>query len=256
MPVPHISFSPLTILLLSFAFLLCACQKQPDNNIYSLDDARYHMQNNNWDSAKIYAVNVLAWAEDEKEISLANTIISMANENLSTDRRELQEQRSSIFRNVRMSYEAEEDITWIYDPKTTQSTNRNSFHLYIGTKDNEYWVQFRVQYRGLRKLSMLGYTVKTDNNSYTFSPEGDIQSGQEGRIIWEWFDQKYAEKEHEMIEDILSSDSAELILIGSKGNFEREITADEKEALKNILEAYKVTPGFSGYFPSENLVIK
>lgn len=214
------------------------------------------MQNNNWDSAKIYAVNVLAWAQDENEISLANTIISMANDNLSTDRKELQELRSSIFRNVRLSYEAKEGITWIYDPSTTQYTNRNSFHTYIGTKDNEYWMQFRVQYRGKRKLSMLGYTVNTDKNSYTFSPESDIKSDREGTTVWEWFDQKYSQREHIMIQDILSSESAELILIGSNGNFEREITEKEKSALRHILEAYKVTPGFSGYYPQDNLVVK
>lgn len=229
-------------LLIALTLLFSACKEQSQDYVYSIDDAREHMQHHNWDSAKYHAVNVLAWANEAKDISLANAIISMANDNLILDEKELEEQWSHAFRNMRLSYEAKEDITWIYDPSTTQVTNKNSFHLYMGNRDRKFWLQFRVQYRGLRELSMLGYTVNTDNNSYTFSPNEKIHKGREERVVWEWFDQAYSENEEEMIADILSSREAKLILIGSNGNHERFISEEEKTAMRNILKAYEITP--------------
>jgi len=205
------------------------------------------MQHNNWDSAKIHAVNVLAWANDEKDISLANTIITLANDNLVTDEKEHQEIRSGAFKHLEESFDSQDDISWFYDHSTPQFTVKNSFHLYIGNRGDDYWLRFRIQYAGRKKLSLLGYAVTTDTKSYTFSPTVDAENGRDRNHVWELFDQEYTGKTHEMVQDIIHSESAKLVMIGSNGNFEREISEEEKGALRHILEAYIFTPNFTSF---------
>ncbi|MEM8887645.1 MAG: hypothetical protein AAGD28_06630, partial [Bacteroidota bacterium] len=109
-PIFESRLLPLLILTLS----LFSCTNKSSQYRYSIEDARMHMQQNNWDSARIYAVHVLAESREKRDISLANAIISMAKENLKTDSRERQEQKEDAFSALRKVYDLQEDISWYY----------------------------------------------------------------------------------------------------------------------------------------------
>ncbi|MEM6806261.1 MAG: hypothetical protein AAF696_32985 [Bacteroidota bacterium] len=212
-----------------------------------MQEAQIHMQNNNWDSAKIYAVHVLAEADELSDISMAQTIISLAKDHLEDNNFELEKQRRILFDAMLKRFDLIEEINWYYDPLTASYTNQESMHLYIGKKKQDYWLRFRVQYAGNFPLSILGYTVFTDKNQYTFSPNGEVKKGQDERKYWEWFDQRYDPQLHEMVEDVLFSKRAELVLIGKGVNHKRLISTKEKIAMRRILRAYEMTPRFNGY---------
>lgn len=235
---------PLLILTLS----LFSCTNNSSQYRYSIEDARMHMQQNNWDSARIYAVHVLAESQEKKDISLANAIIAMAKENLKSDSREFLTQKEDAFSELRKVYDLQENISWYYASTTTPYTNMESFHLYLGERANEYWLRFRVQYEGKKPLDLLGYTIQCADRDYTFAPESDMVHGREDDSYWEYFDQKYNETTHQMILDILASDQAKLILIGSGGNHERHISQDEIQAMREVLHAFKFSPAGNEYF--------
>lgn len=235
--------------LLALLLLFIACEPESQESLPSkyIKEAKIHMQNNNWDSAKIYAVHVLAEAEERSDISMAQTIISLAKDHLEDDVFEIEKQRRILFEAMLMRYDLIEDINWYYDPLTVSYTNQESMHLYIGKKGQDYWLRFRIQYAGEIPLSILGYTVFTDKKQYTFSPSGEVKKGKNEEMYWEWFDQKYDQNLHEMVEDVLFSKRAELVLIGKGVNHKRLISTKEKIAMRRILRAYEMKPQFKGY---------
>ncbi|MEL6257301.1 MAG: hypothetical protein AAFR87_35230, partial [Bacteroidota bacterium] len=88
---------------------------------------------------------------------------------------------------------------------------------------------------------------------YTFAPESDIIHGKEKDSYWEYFDQKYNENTHSVISDIIESEQARLILIGSGGNYERNIRSDEIQAMQDILKAFEFCPSAEEYFEFESI---
>lgn len=236
----------LTLLILSTS--LFSCTPNSSQHRYSIEDARMHMQQNNWDSARIYAVHVLAESQEKRDISLANAIISMAKDNLQSDYQKKQEQKEDAFARLRKVYDLQEGISWYYASSTTQYTNKQSFHLYLGERENEHWIRFRIQYEGDKPLDLLGYTIQCEDRDYTFAPESEIIHGKEEESYWEFFDQKYNATTHTMILDMIESEQAKLILIGSGGNFERNISQDEIQAIQDIIYAFKFCPAAEDYF--------
>ena len=177
----------------------------------------------------------------------------MAKENLKTDSKELQEQKEDAFEDLRKVYDLQEDISWYYASTTTPYTNMESFHLYLGERSDEYWLRFRIQYEGKKPLDLLGYTIQCEDRDYTFAPESEMVHGREDDSFWEYFDQKYNETTHQMMMDIIDSGQAKLILIGSGGNHERNISREEIQALRDILHAYKFSPDADEYFEQLSL---
>ena len=229
----------LTLLILCIS--LSNCTNNSSQYRYSIEDARMHMKQNNWDSARIYAVHVLAESQEKRDISLAHAIISMARENLETDHEERLAKKEDAFSKLRRVHDLQEGISWYYASTTTPYTNTASIHLYLGERGDDYWIRFRIQHRGSKPLDLLGCTIQCKDRDYTFAPESEIIHGKEEGAYWEYFDQKYNETTHAIISDIIAADQAQLILIGSGGNAERRISKDEIQAMRDILQAYEVS---------------
>jgi hypothetical protein len=146
---------------------------------------------------------------------------------------------------LRSNYDAITAITWYYDQTTPQQIQRNSFHLYMGQKDLESpTLNLQIQYKSDTWLFIESYMIKTDHSLHTINTRyGDIQMDNGLSGIWEWYDIPLDAATFKIIEDIINSKTVKLRYQGKQYFKDRDLTANEIQALKNILDAYESLGG-------------
>lgn len=145
---------------------------------------------------------------------------------------------------MRTNVDEMKGITWYYDKNTSKYNNVNSLHLYMGKeKDSKPWLRFRIQYKGDDWLFIENYTIKTDNETYTFTPFKNVERDNGSGGIWEWCDEKVTKRTYDIVQDIIDSKSVKIRHNGSKYYKDRTISSREKTALKNVLDAYEALGG-------------
>lgn len=139
-------------------------------------------------------------------------------------------------------------VTWYRDKSTTKYVNSNSFHLYfgIGNKEDSIPVlRLNIQYTGEDWIFINNYTIKTDNSTYNISPSyGEVKRDNDGGKVWEYYDTHLKSEQHKWIEEIITSDKTIVRHSGDQYHHDRIITAKEKTAMENVLEAFKVLGGY------------
>lgn len=131
--------------------------------------------------------------------------------------------------------------TWYYDKSTTSYLNKNSFHIYIGkSKDSKPWLRLKIQYCGDEWLIIQSYAINVDGTIYTIEPGlFDVETDFDFNKFWEWYDTDVNTDEFEMLNAIANSKKAVIRFKGSQYYDDREITSAEKQAIKNVLNAYE-----------------
>ncbi|WP_223584834.1 hypothetical protein [Sphingobacterium sp. GVS05A] len=153
--------------------------------------------------------------------------------------------KNEAIKSLRKKTDDIRSITWYSDKSTPQYTNSNSFHLYFGTKkDAKPWLQLAINYTADDWLFIKRYIIKTDNDTYTINPSySEINTDNGGGEIWEWYDVTVDQEKYKMIEDIIKSKNSKIRHEGKQYYKDRTITQKEKQALQNILTAYKELGG-------------
>jgi hypothetical protein len=143
---------------------------------------------------------------------------------------------------MRTSVDKIEGVTWYRDRSTPRFTNYNSFHLYLGKQSHgEPWLRFRVQYNADDWLFIEPFVVVADGQRFEYDPaEFARDSSSE---IWEWYDETASPRDLAMIRAVISSKEAVIRFNGKQYRKDRSITASEKRALQNVLDAYQVLGG-------------
>ena len=166
----------------------------------------------------------------------------LAEEKAKAEKEKAEKERlANATKKLRTKYDEMKGITWYYDKTTTQYNDRNSFHLYMGKKDNgKPWLRFRIQYKGDSWLFIESYIIKTDNNSYTINTSyGEVERDNGYGGIWEWYDTSMDNRLYNIVKDMIDSKSIKIRHNGKQYYRDRNITANEKQALKNMLDAYE-----------------
>jgi|GEM_PF-7027896 len=197
---------------------------------------------------------------DSEEISMAGKIVSAViawggffllsrwgtidkatqemNEMLANETPEERESRLR-YESVRVKYDDMEGLNWIYDNNTTSYNNVNSFHLYIGRRDNgDQWYRLRIQYVAEDWLFIEKYTIKTDTQTYTYTPSGEIKRDNGDGKIWEWCDESISDETLAMIKDIANSQNPKIRFHGSQYVKDQHITFEERQSLISIMGFY------------------
>jgi hypothetical protein len=135
-----------------------------------------------------------------------------------------------------------ENVTWYRDQSSPRFSNYNGFFLYVGKKPaGDPWLRLRVQYNADTWLFIESFLVVADGRRFEYnSAKFDRDNSSE---IWEWYDENADTSDLEMIRAIIESKSAVIRFNGRQYRRDRTITAAEKAALKNVLDAYKVLGG-------------
>ncbi|NLT50357.1 MAG: hypothetical protein GXX85_05505 [Ignavibacteria bacterium] len=136
-----------------------------------------------------------------------------------------------------------EGITW-YTPKAAPSySNYYSFHIYIGKKEyGSPWLRWRVTYAADEWLFVKNFFIKYDDKRYDKnSVKFERDNNSDG--IWEWYDETPSDYEVSVLREIADSKSATIRFNGSQYYKDKTITGQQKQAIKDALDAYKALGG-------------
>lgn len=145
-----------------------------------------------------------------------------------------------------------DNITWYRDKTSPQYTNYNGFFLYIGDRGINYpSLRLRIQYKGDSWLFIEKYIIYVDGFKYkTIETEyGDVERDNGTGGVWEWLDIPINKNSEDIVNDfdviraIIKGKDVKLKLIGKQYSKVKTITKTQKNALKNVLEVFKVLGG-------------
>lgn len=146
---------------------------------------------------------------------------------------------------MRKEYDEITERTFYTDKTSAKFVNSNSFHIYFGTQEGSSpWLRLAIRYTGDDWVFMDSYTIKADDESFTVSPSyGEIQRDNGYSGVWEYYDGSVSKYEIDMIKAIISSKKTIIRHQGDQFHHDRTVTAAEKKALQNVLDAYKAMGG-------------
>ena len=159
-----------------------------------------------------------------------------------------EEQRlANATKKMRKSYDDMNGTTWYYDKASPRYLNtRTDFGAYIGKQEHGLpWLRLRILYVADDWLFIEKYIIKVDGRVYeiTENKYGEIETDNGGGGIWEWLDRSVGPREFKIIKAIADAKDAKIRFVGRQYNKDRVVTKREKQALKNVLDAYEALGG-------------
>lgn len=131
---------------------------------------------------------------------------------------------------------------WYRDRSTSESIDRNAFYIYAGEKESQVWLRFVVRYSSSDWIFFDRIIVNADGDTFEFSAPSTQQHVGDGYVS-EWLDVSVDDASYRLINAVAHSKKATIRLKGRQFDKDREITASEKKAILNVLEAYRVLGG-------------
>lgn len=155
-----------------------------------------------------------------------------------------QQRVTAAFKSMQITKDEVESITWYHDKITRPSyiMPRDKLYLYIGQRSSSnVWLRVVVKYTASRWLFIRSYTINVDGTNYTIQPRySDItRDVSHGGSILEYYDWSPSTNDIEMIKAIISSSKTIVRYKGEDRYDDIVISAEEKKALQNVLDAYK-----------------
>lgn len=147
----------------------------------------------------------------------------------------------SAAKKLSKEYDKFENITWYQDPSSPRSNATNNIKVYIGRKDREVWLRYKISYTGENWLFIESYQLMVDGTSHTIIPTSVDRDN--SSIVWEWMDAPVNSSQLELLKSIAYSKDAKIRYEGPKYRHDRTITAKEKSAIKNVLAAFEAMGG-------------
>lgn len=147
--------------------------------------------------------------------------------------------------NLRQSTDEMREIDWFYDKNTPRTNNTRNVHAYIGKKDDHVWIRFKMTYNADDWLFVESVAFKVDGEDFSLNYrlfddwERDNASGD----IWEWKDVNMDRRTWNLVRKIADSDKTMMRYNGRQYYSDRDVSTEEKKALKNILLAYESMGG-------------
>jgi hypothetical protein len=149
---------------------------------------------------------------------------------------------SDIPETVRKNVDEHSGITWYIDKSTTERLNEDAFYLYAGRKGCDVWLRLRVQYVTDKPLNISRLQINADGKILELA-ESHFKRDTDGKLTWQWFDERVTVDHLIMLFSVAASKSAILRLIAASRVDERTISEEEKAALKAVLSAYRALGG-------------
>jgi len=155
-----------------------------------------------------------------------------------------QQKRDQAFSRLRAKYDEFRDITWYRDYSSPTYINKDGFYVYFGYDSNGVTdLHLKMQYFADDWLFIDQASVNVDGETFALSEtsfERDNNS-----TIWEWQDITIiGDTSNELIlgrdilEKIAYSNSSIVRYTGSQYYHDEYISATQKRAIRNVLEAY------------------
>ncbi|MCU6793215.1 hypothetical protein OB236_13920 [Paenibacillus sp. WQ 127069] len=136
-----------------------------------------------------------------------------------------------------------ENITWHTDTSTKASGS--SVHAYVG-KPEKGKLQLRMVFRfeGLSWLYVQSYKIKTDDKTFDFAVDyNNVKRTTKSSKIYETWDKAFTRRDLEISQNIISSPKPIVRFTGKDSSSDYEVTDSEKQALKNVIDAFLALGG-------------
>lgn len=178
------------------------------------------------------------------EVARAEAIVGLIEKALAEKAAAEQARLAAATGKMRSETDAVRGITFYSDKTTTEYNDVNSFHLYIGKNESRIWLRLRIQYTADDWLFIENYVIKADDQRFDIAPDYfAIERDNAYGAIWEWYDGAVERKDIRMVQAIIASKNTTLRYNGKQYYVDREITAAEKQALQNVLDAFVALGG-------------
>ena len=156
------------------------------------------------------------------------------------------ERLANATRKMNNEYDEIKEISWYRDKSSPKYVNSNGFYAYIGqSKDSKPWLILALQYSADDWLFIESYTIKVDGKIYTIKEEsyGEIKKDNGSGRIWEWLSRPVGPDEYEIIKAVAYGKDVKIRFSGKDYHKDKVITEQQKNALKNVLDAYEALGG-------------
>ncbi|MGD0077022.1 MAG: hypothetical protein ABSB91_00185 [Sedimentisphaerales bacterium] len=121
---------------------------------------------------------------------------------------------------------------------------RDYIEAYIAKKDYSVWLCFKMYHAGdLLLIKSVLFKVDGEDFKLTYGFFDDWKRDTNGHIYWEWKDVLVDKYIWNLINKIAKSEKTMMRYEGQQYHFDRDVSPIEKEALKNILLAYRAKGG-------------
>ncbi|MCB9473458.1 MAG: hypothetical protein H6678_06585 [Candidatus Delongbacteria bacterium] len=152
------------------------------------------------------------------------------------DRADVVDRRAALAP-MQMRVDSVEHVSWYRDRSSPGYTNVSGFFLYIGQReDSDPWLRLRIQVNEGEWSFIESFIIEVDGKTWHYrSTEFDRDTG---RSEWEWFDRNADRKDLEMARAVMNSSTAVIRYKGRQFQKDREITAEQKQALRHVFAAY------------------
>lgn len=138
-----------------------------------------------------------------------------------------------------LSYKKSGDYTWYYDKKTQNKINIFPIILYIQEKNNEHNLMLRVQTFEDKKDNIFTFGAKTNNGEYQINyTQNELSQDKVEGGYWIRLDKLANTKQIQMAQEIINAKNANIRFFRRSGFFSVLVGAQNKDALKNVLDAY------------------
>jgi hypothetical protein len=134
-----------------------------------------------------------------------------------------------------------ENTTWYFDRSTPQTNATNNISAYIGQKDGQVWLRYKISYRGDSWLFIQNYKLMLDEKVLDITPRKVDRDNYS--YVWEWSDEPVDAPALLVLAAITVSKNAKIRYEGRQYRKDRTITQNEKQAIKNVLFAFNALGG-------------
>jgi hypothetical protein len=187
--------------------------------------------------------SILNSAKDSISITVAGNGVS-ASVSAVVDSAALHKKDSVLkaaMKNLKISTDEFKGITW-YQHKDAPVGWQSFVSAYIGKKDSNVWLRFKISYTANDWLFIKKYDFLVDQGTvFTLSEDryGEIETDNDGGMIYEWLDRTATQKELGIITALAYSKTAKIRCTGDKYHNDRSITDKERKVLRDVLLAYE-----------------
>ena len=179
-----------------------------------------------------------------KEAARAAEIVTQIEKSLADKAEKEKKRLAAAAAKMRSETDAVKGVTFYTDKSTPNPVMNNAFYAYIGKKDDRLWLRLYVQFHGDEWLFVRDMVIKSGDKTWNITPDfNEWKHDNSASSVWEWYDGPVGRTEIEMLKAIAAGDQSMVRFNGDTYYSDYVITAAEKKAVQNVLDAFVALGG-------------
>lgn len=203
-----------------------------------VNDMKSAYNSQKWESVLNYSSTIIDKYSNSNEVTLAKEYKITALDKINQAK---EQKKKSLLKKLTPEYDKVNQTTFYYPKSRPRYINdRCSFYLYIGYRNSsDKWLRWFTSYTEDNWVFFSNITISIDGKNHTkYFNRSDIKRDNEYGDVWEYVDVSPSESELSYIKEIINSKETIIRFNGSQYYYDYKITKNDKQGLKDILDAY------------------